>query len=159
MTTVCFDLKKTIIEPALTAAGLQTDNLATLLDAIALAEQGRHRPNRHGPFGMTAWMHRRVWDQYIVQSPDLACRIRGLASQRRFLDDPHLELDLNWGYATALAGLNCLFHAQGMLPEADQSDAAVELWRRAFHRGHRVDDRLFRSAFGGERPHGLVLAA
>jgi len=159
MTTVCIDLKKTVIEPALIAAGLETHNLSRLLDTIAVAEQNRHRPNRYGPFGMTAWMHRRVWDHYIVQSPELACRIRGLASQRRFLDDPHSELNLNWGYATALAGLNCLFHAQGMLPGSDRVDDAVELWRRAFHRGHRVDDRVFRAAFSGEHPHTLVLAA
>lgn len=159
MNAICIDLKKTIIEPALVAAGLESPVLPGLLNAIALAESQHHRPNRHGPYGMTAWVHRRVWDQYIVHSPDLACRIRGLASQRHFLEDPHAELDLNWGYATALAGLNCLFHTQGLLPDAHQVDSAVELWRRAFHRGHRVDDHAFRAAFDDDHARALILAA
>ncbi len=159
MTTVCIELRKAIIEPALIAAGLELRLLAPLLEAIAIAEQERHNGNRHGPYGMTAWMHRRVWDHYIVQSPDLACRIRGLASQRRFLENPHAELDLNWGYATALAGLHCQYHAQGVLPGEGQFDEAVDLWRRAFHRGHRVDDRVFRLALGEDRRSTIVLAA
>lgn len=154
MNAYCLDLKSAVIEPALHQAQLTDAGLPLWLDAVAHAEQGRRGSKRYGPFGMTAWQHRRVWDDYIAHWPELACQIRGLASQRRFLDDPHRELHLNWGYATALAALNARFHAGGTLPLLN-ADQAVELWRQACHRGHRIDDRPFRLAYPAER----VLAA
>ncbi len=159
MTTIKIELKKDVILPALQAAGLATPRMANLLNAVAFAEHRRNGSRRHGPYGMTEWVHRRVWDHYIAASPDLACRIRGLASQRRFTDNPHLELDLNWGYATALAALNCQFHQTGPLPGPDEVESAVTLWRRAFHRGHRVDAAAFSLAFHSSRSSALGWAA
>ncbi|MFG1497117.1 hypothetical protein ABMA57_10825 [Saccharospirillum sp. HFRX-1] len=149
MTAYCLDLKSCVIEPALHLAQLTDPGLPAWLDAVAGAEQQRRSSNRYGPFGMTAWQHKRVWDEYIAQWPELACQIRGLASQRCFLKDPHQELSLNWGYATALAALNARFYAGGEVPVLD-SDQAVELWRQACHRGHRVDDRPFRRVYSME---------
>lgn len=149
MSRYCLELKSSLIEPALQQAQLTDPGLPAWLDAVASAEQQRSSSsnnNRLGPFAMTARQHQRVWDEYIVQWPELACQIRGLASQRRFLNNPHQELSLNWGYATALAGLNARFHAGGELPVLS-IDQAVALWRQACHRGHRVDDRWFRHAY------------
>lgn len=148
MRTLCFDLGKTLIMPALSMAKLDQPGLAELLGAIAIAESSRTTVRRHGPFGMTAWMHQRLWDCYIALSPDLACHIRGLASQRGFLIDPHRELDMNWGYATALAGLNCLYYGAGQIPDGYQPEQALDLWRRGWHRGHKVPAGDFLSAYG-----------
>lgn len=146
MNQFCLDLKQAVIEPALQCAQLPDAGLPAWLDAVAQAEQPRRSDNRFGPFGMTARQHQHVWDDYIAQWPDLACRIRGLASQRCFLADPHRELSLNWGYATALAALNARFHLGGTVPLLS-SDDAVTLWQQACHRGHRVDDSLFRRVY------------
>lgn len=146
MSLFCLDLKTTVIEPALKQAQLTDTGLPAWLEAVACAEQARKGTNRHGPFGMTAWQHQRVWDQYIALSPELACCIRGLASQRAFLADPHRELELNWGYATALAALNARFQLGGPLPRLNQ-DQAVELWRLACHRGRPVDEDIFRACY------------
>jgi len=149
MSAYCLDLKNDVIEPALHLAQLTDFGLPAWLEAVAGATQQHPSNNRYGPFGMTAWQHKRVWDNYIAQWPELACQIRGLASQRCFLKDPHQELRLNWGYATALAALNARFHAGGEIPRLD-SDQAVELWRQACHRGHQVDDRQFRLVYSTE---------
>lgn len=135
MTLYCFDIKTALIEPALTQAGLNHIGLAELLTAIALTEQGMTDPDRFGPFAMTATQHQAVWDEYIARSPDLACQVRGLASQRRFLADPHQELALNWGYATVMAALHCLYHADGHLPDLSNADLASDFWLSAFRPG------------------------
>lgn len=132
MTLYCFDIKTALIEPALAQAGLNHPGLAELLSAIALTEQGLTEPGRFGPFAMTASQHQAVWDEYIARSPELACQIRGLASQHRFLADPHQELSLNWGYATVMAALHCLYHAGGKLPDISNSELAAEFWHSAF---------------------------
>jgi len=56
-----------------------------------------------GLFAIDAATHRLVWDKYLAFKPELASRIRGLASQHAFLSDPHLELTINLRYATAIA--------------------------------------------------------
>jgi len=47
--------------------------------------------------------------------PDLASRIRGLASQRAFLEDPHSELATNLCYATAIAWVMYILHPQELV--------------------------------------------
>lgn len=150
MNAYCVDLKNCLIKPALQQARLNDAGLPSWLDAVAQAEQQRRNTDRFGPFGMTASQHQRVWDEYIAQWPELACQIRGMASQRCFLNDPHAELSLNWGYATALAALNARFYAGGPIGRLN-ADQAVELWRQACHRGHRVNDTAFRLAYPSDR--------
>ena len=58
-----------------------------------------------GLFHITADQHRDLWDRYLAFNPDLASRIRGLASQRAFLRDPDSELQTNLSYCTAIAWL------------------------------------------------------
>lgn len=143
MTLYCFDIKRTLIEPALAQAELNHPGLAELLSAIALTEQGLAEPDRFGPFAMTASQHQAVWDEYIARSPELACQVRGLASQRRFLADPHQELALNWGYATVMAALHCLYHAGGHLPDTSNAERASEFWHSAFRPGQVVNTADF----------------
>lgn len=58
-----------------------------------------------GLFHITAAQHRDLWDRYLAFNPDLASRVRGLASQRAFLTDPDSELQTNLSYCTAVAWL------------------------------------------------------
>ena len=58
-----------------------------------------------GLFHITASQHRDLWDRYLAFNPDLASRVRGLASQRAFLSDPDNELQTNLSYCTAIAWL------------------------------------------------------
>ena len=83
--------------------------------------------------------HWAVWDDYLAQQPDLASRVRGLASQHRFLEDPDLELTLNQGYAIAITAIWVLTqaseaelktpegwsHLQHRLAQACQADNAL----------------------------------
>jgi hypothetical protein len=69
-----------------------------------------------GLFNITAAQHRDLWDRYLAFNPDLASRVRGLASQRAFLSDPDSELQTNLSYCTAIAWL--LQHrARGILEQ------------------------------------------
>jgi len=58
-----------------------------------------------GLFHITAAQHRDLWDRYLAFNPEIASRVRGLASQRAFLSDPDSELQTNLSYCTAIAWL------------------------------------------------------
>jgi hypothetical protein len=58
-----------------------------------------------GIFHITPEQHRDIWDNHLAYDPELASRIRGLASQRAFLSDPDNELQTNLSYCTAIAWL------------------------------------------------------
>ena len=58
-----------------------------------------------GIFHITPQQHRDIWDSHLAFNPDLASRVRGLASQRAFLSDPDKELQTNLSYCTAIAWL------------------------------------------------------
>jgi len=62
------------------------------------SEQGSY-----GLFHITEKQHLKLWDDHLVKTPDLASKIRGLASQHQFLQTPHQELSINLNYATAIA--------------------------------------------------------
>ncbi len=64
-----------------------------------------------GLFHITSAQHRDLWDRYLAFNPDIASRVRGLASQRAFLTDPDGELQTNLSYCTAIAWL--LFQRSG----------------------------------------------
>ena len=68
-----------------------------------------------GIFHITGDQHRDIWDGYLAFNPDLASRIRGLASQRAFLTNPDNELQTNLSYCTAVAWL--LSRRAGLLEE------------------------------------------
>ncbi len=58
-----------------------------------------------GLFRMTEHQHQTLWDEHLVKDPDLASKVRGLASQHQFLNAPHQELNINLNYAAAIAVL------------------------------------------------------
>ena len=73
-----------------------------------------------GLFHITAAQHRDLWDRYLAFNPDIASKVRGLASQRAFLTNPDNELQTNLSYCTAIAWL--LHLRSGRVVEENDSD-------------------------------------
>ena len=110
------ELREQIIHPTLDylgKAGLGAENIL-----IAIAKQKTQSPSQSkqtkglGPFEIDTRTHQTIWDKYLAFHPDLASKIRGLASQRAFLEDPHSELVTNLCYATAIAWVVYILHPQ-----------------------------------------------
>ncbi len=102
-------LKEQVIRPTLKYLGAwtaATENflLSAATDAPDLGLFSL-RNDGLGIFHITSSQHRDIWDKYLAFNPDLASRIRGLASQRAFLSDPDSELQTNLSYCTAIAWL------------------------------------------------------
>ena len=102
-------LRDQVIEPTLKYLGAWTPSAeAFLLDsAVDAPELGLFSPRNDGLgiFHITPDQHRDIWDRYLAFKPEMASRIRGLASQRAFLTNPDNELQTNLSYCTAIAWL------------------------------------------------------
>ncbi len=102
-------LREQVIRPTLKYLGAWSEGAESFLlnAAIAAPELGLFaaRKDGLGLFHITASQHRDIWDRYLAFNPDMASRIRGLASQRAFLSDPDRELHTNLSYCTAIAWL------------------------------------------------------
>ncbi|WP_116364353.1 hypothetical protein [Parahaliea mediterranea] len=102
-------LREQVIRPTLKYLGVWNPGTETfLLDAaVSAPDLGLFsaRNDGLGLFHITAAQHRDIWDRYLAFKPDMASRIRGLASQRAFLSDPDSELTTNLSYCTAIAWL------------------------------------------------------
>jgi hypothetical protein len=102
-------LRDQVIRPTLKYLGVwSTAAEQFLLSAATNApELGLFSARRDslGIFHITPRQHRDIWDTHLAFNPDLASRVRGLASQRAFLSDPDKELQTNLSYCTAIAWL------------------------------------------------------
>lgn len=102
-------LRDQVIQPTLKYLGAWTPTIESfLLDAAVDApDLGLFSETKGslGIFHITAAQHRDIWDRYLAFKPEMASRIRGLASQRAFLTDPDSELQTNLSYCTAIAWL------------------------------------------------------
>lgn len=113
------ELREQIIHPTLEYLDKSGVGAENVLVAIVAQKQNTPHPNPQsglGPFDIAPSMHQLVWDRYLAFHPDLASRIRGLASQRAFLEDPHSELATNLCYATAIAWVVYILHPQEIEP-------------------------------------------
>ncbi len=102
------ELREQIIHPTLEyldKSGLGAENVlvAIVTQKQSLTSVQQQNSKGLGPFDIDSNTHQTVWDKYLAFHPELASRIRGLASQRAFLEDPHSELATNLCYATAIA--------------------------------------------------------
>jgi len=102
-------LREQIIKPTLEYLGEWTAEAERELLAAALRKDevglfSRREPGL-GLFHITSSQHRDLWDRYLAFRPDIASRVRGLASQRAFLSNPDSELQTNLSYCTAIAWL------------------------------------------------------
>ena len=113
-------LRDQVIGPTLKYLGVWTLDVESFLlnTAVDAPELGlfSSRNEGLGMFHITSSQHRDIWDRYLAFNPDMASRVRGLASQRVFLTEPDKELQTNLGYSTAIAWL--LFKRSGMVLEA-----------------------------------------
>ena len=75
--------------------------------------------------------HLKIWDGYLAFDPDRASTIRGLASQKTFLQDPHLELLTNLAYATAIAW-SIYQRNKVTLPSAEDLSGLSACWEKYF---------------------------
>lgn len=129
------DLNRHVIRPTLLYLGSQCVAAEALLLGIAAcqsslgAELDSH--NGYGLYRISAFHHQRLWDDHLAASPDLASRVRGLASQHAFLGAPHFELTVNLRYATAIAWL-LIEHRYKELPDAYDLDAQALIWQQVF---------------------------
>ena len=102
-------LRDQVIRPTLKYMGAWTQEceLFLLNAAIDAPDLGLFSARNEGLglFHITAAQHRDLWDRYLAFNPDMASRVRGLASQRAFLTDPDSELQTNLSYCTAIAWL------------------------------------------------------
>tara|TARA_R110002020_G_scaffold167737_6_gene356206 strand:- start:334 stop:933 length:600 start_codon:yes stop_codon:yes gene_type:complete len=137
-------LRCNIIRPTLAylgVAGNAAENLllGTLL-TMAWLPTDKHCCDGIGPYAISASVHTRLWDEYLALHPDLASLIRGLASQRCFLQDPHAELAYNLGYATAIAWM--LYQQQAVcLDDCADMPALAQVWQLAYpHQGASARD-------------------
>ena len=93
----------------------------------------------HGLYRIGSQRHAQLWDQHLARDPDLASKIRGLASQHAFLSAPHLELTVNLRYATAIAWM-LIETEHRELPAADDLLGMAQVWRRVFKPHGRTKD-------------------
>jgi len=102
-------LREQVIRPTLEYLGAwNTGAESFLLDAaVSAPDLGLFSAHKEGLglFHITAAQHRDIWDRYLAFKPDMASRVRGLASQRAFLSNPDSELTTNLSYCTAIAWL------------------------------------------------------
>ncbi|MFK7831088.1 MAG: hypothetical protein AB8B57_15025 [Congregibacter sp.] len=102
-------LREQIIKPTLEYLGAWSADAESELLAAALndTEVGLFSRQQQGMglFRITPSQHRDLWDRYLAFRPDVASKVRGLASQRAFLSNPDSELQTNLSYCTAIAWL------------------------------------------------------
>jgi hypothetical protein len=143
MGIAAIELCRHVIRPTLIYLDRQNACAEWLLLGIAAsqsslgAELDSHRG--HGLYGIPELRHRYIWDSYLALDPDLASRVRGLASQHAFLSSPHLELTVNLRYSTAIAWLMIEAHNHS-LPSEDDSLGMARIWRTVFQPQGRLKD-------------------
>lgn len=140
------DLRLAVIRPTLAYLGVvcaSTEDLilGTLLATASLGADKRPADGI-GPYAISPSLHTAVWDDYLASQPELASLVRGLASQRCFLMNPHAELGYNLAYATAIAWL--VYQHQALrLDDSANLAGLARLWQVAYpHQGGRASDFL-----------------
>ena len=129
------ELREYVIEPTLQHLGVWSEGAENLLMATAAQASGlgfhllNKRGRSFGIFQISSNCHLNIWDQYLVQNPDLASNVRGLASQHEFLSHPHAELATNLSYATAMAWM-VYQRCPESLPEASDIEGMAEYWTK-----------------------------
>lgn len=122
------DLREAIIRPTLECLDEWSPTAENLLLGTAAYETqlGSHLPTNNtrnytdskhglGLYRISPQTHTQIWDTYLVHDPELASRLRGLASQQQFLKSPHTELIFNLAYATGIAWMIYKRHALTLL--------------------------------------------
>ena len=131
------DLQHFVIIPTLEYLGMYSAAAERLLLGTAAQESdfnpfGQVRKGGIGIYQITSKQHRKIWDTFLAFDPDLASKVRGLASQHYFLESPDDELRNNLAYSTAIAWMIYL-QSDHQLPAADDVDGLDHFWQDHFH--------------------------
>ncbi len=145
------DFRQLIVRPTLQKLGKWSSPLENLLVGTAAQASGLgiqlNSAFGFGLYQISANLHVQVWDCFFAFDADLASTVRGMASQRDFLQQPHLELTTNLRYATAVAwGVYALKQAEIPL-EADNLDALSRCWHQYFCEDSTLTPRQFISTY------------
>ncbi|TBU93421.1 hypothetical protein [Phytopseudomonas dryadis] len=137
------ELNQHVIRPTLLYLGRQSIAAEALLLGTAACQSALGAAldgyNGHGLYRIAESRHQQLWDRHLAHDPELASRIRGLASQHAFLSAPHLELTFNLRYATAIAWM--LIETQmAELPGADDLPAQALIWQQVFRPHGKPDE-------------------
>jgi hypothetical protein len=117
-----------VVSPSLKHLGFDHPCLGIFLTSVQSVHQRCYQPNSFSPYQITHDNHWSVWDTYLVNYPNLASKVRGLASQHRFLEEPDVELNLNLGYATAISAMLLLQASENNSLKSANLDNLVECW-------------------------------
>ena len=135
MTISAAHLTQFVIKPTLESLDMYSQTAEKLLLGTAAQESGfnplKTSGDALGIYQITPDRHRNVWDQYLAFRPNLASKVRGLASQHQFLKAPDLELRTNMAYSTAIAWAIYL-QSDVQFPEADDAEGLSLLWQQNF---------------------------
>ncbi|MFT5579876.1 MAG: hypothetical protein ACI9WS_002636 [Paraglaciecola psychrophila] len=135
MSIAATDLIHHAIRPTLEYLEMYSLAAEQLLLATAAQESGFnpfYQSDRGiGIYQITPLEHRMIWDNYLAFIPDLASKVRGLASQHLFLENPDQELAVNFSYSTAIAWI-IYSQSELQLPAADDADGLSLFWRLNF---------------------------
>lgn len=152
------NLLENILRPTLnylgvSCAAMEQLLLGTLLTTARLSALQRNDA-AIGPYAITPEQHTDIWDTHLALQPELASKVRGLASQHCFLQNPHAELGYNLAYATAIAWL---IYERQQLSISARSDlpSLARIWERSYpHKGGRAQDflRAWRAACKSNQP-------
>ncbi|UZE94657.1 hypothetical protein [Alkalimarinus alittae] len=132
-------LKQQIISPTLKYLNETNAVTAKLLVGTAAVETGLTPLRAYdaskedtgiGLYNISQRRHMDIWDNYLAFDPDLASQIRGLASQRTFLSNPHDELNTNLAYATSIAW--CIYRRAKVALSEDSIQYLAAYWHRHF---------------------------
>lgn len=130
------DFRHLVVRPTLEKLGRWSPSLENLLIGTAAQASGlglQLKSDRgFGIYQLDAALHQTVWDCFFAFDADLASLVRGIASQREFLADPHLELATNMSYATAIAW-GVYAHSGATLPDDPENvDNLAQCWYQSF---------------------------
>lgn len=127
------DLREAIIRPTLELLGEWSQGAENLLLGTA-AQESQLGFRLHddtgdglGLYSISARTHTQIWDKFLINDPELASRLRGLASQQQFLKSPHNELIVNLSYATGVAWMIYKRHGLLLLNNTSVRELA-QLW-------------------------------
>jgi hypothetical protein len=137
----CSVFEHLVIRPTLCCLNIKSSSAIKLLLGTALSETDMKSHTASGGigiYGITSSQHRQVWDQYLAYRPELASKIRSLASRQRFLQNPDEELGENLAYATAIAWI-IYEMAEEALPDQAMDDTLASFWQHYFHKGNTAN--------------------
>jgi hypothetical protein len=127
-------LSQYVVEPTLDY--VQEPSTVAKILLLTIAEQASaldpcERDKGFGLYQMHSTLHRQCWDGFLAFQPDLASKVRGLASQQAFLNNPDDELCTNLAYATAMVWVYLKMIAC-QWPSTDDPQAIAAICSRYF---------------------------